>query len=92
MRVGSENVYVGFLQEYLNYISLTYDQIPSVPITSYYGALTYNAVAAFQRLFGIEVNGVADLETWNKIVAVYDDLYNGATTSEGQYPGYVIGE
>ena len=92
LRVGSENVYVGFLQEYLNYISLTYDQIPSVPITSYYGALTYNAVAAFQRLFGIEVNGVADLETWNKIVAVYDDLYNGATTSEGQYPGYVIGE
>lgn len=92
LRVGSENEYVSFLQEYLNYIAMTYDQIPSVPVTGYYGALTYNSVAAFQKLFGIEENGVVNLETWNRIVGVYDDLYSGATTSPGQYPGYVIGE
>ncbi len=92
LRVGSENEFVTFLQEYLDYISMTYDQIPSVPVTGYFGALTYNAVAAFQRVFGIEEDGVVDLETWNRIVEVYDDLYNGATTSPGQFPGYVIGE
>ena len=92
LRVGSENEYVSFLQEYLGYISTTFDQIPSVPVTGYFGALTYNAVAAYQRLFGLEENGVVDLETWNSIVETYDDLYSGATTSPGQYPGYTIGE
>lgn len=92
LRVGSENEYVSFLQEYLSYISKTYDQIPSVPVTGYFGALTYNAVAAFQKLFGLEENGVVNLETWNAIVGTYDDLYSGATTSPGQYPGYTIGE
>ena len=92
LRVGSENEYVSFLQEYLDYISETYEPIPSVPITGYFGALTYNTVAAFQRLFGLEETGVVNLATWNRIVSVYDDLYGGATTSQGQYPGYEVGE
>lgn len=92
LRVGSENEYVSFLQEYLSYIARTYDQIPTVPVTGYFGALTYNAVAAFQKLFGLEENGVVNLETWNAIVGVYDDLFSGATTSPGQFPGYTIGE
>ncbi|MBQ8837049.1 MAG: peptidoglycan-binding protein [Clostridia bacterium] len=92
LRVGSENEYVSFLQEYLNYIALTYNQIPTTPVTGYFGALTYNAVSAFQKLFGLEDNGVVNLETWNKIVSVYDDLFSGATTSPGQFPGFTIGE
>ena len=54
LRVGTENEYVSVLQEYLNYIGKTYTQIPFVPVTGYFGALTYNAVSAFQRLFGLE--------------------------------------
>lgn len=92
LRVGSENEYVTLLQEYLNYIGQTYDQIPSVPVTGYFGALTYNAVAAFQRLFAIEESGTVNLETWNAITEIYEDLYSGNTTSAGQYPGYTIGE
>ncbi len=92
LRVGSENRFVSILQEYLNYISQTYDQIPTVPVTGYFGALTYNAVAAFQRLFAIEESGTVDLETWNAIAEIYEDLYSGNTTSTGQYPGYSIGE
>ena len=92
LRVGSENEYVTLLQEYLNYIGQTYDQIPSVPVTGYFGALTYNAVAAFQRLFAIEESGTVNLETWNAITEIYEDLYSGNTTSPGQYPGYTIGE
>lgn len=91
LRVGSENEYVSLLQEYLNYIANTYDQIPTVPVTGYFGALTYNAVAAFQRLFAIEESGTVDLETWNAITEIYEDLYSGNTTSPGQYPGFDIG-
>ena len=90
LRVGTENEYVTVLQEYLNYIGKTYTQIPYVPVTGYFGALTYNAVSAFQRLFGLEEDGVADVETWNAIAEVYEDLYSGSTTTPGQYPGYTI--
>ncbi|MBQ9133348.1 MAG: peptidoglycan-binding protein [Clostridia bacterium] len=92
LRVGTENEYVSVLQEYLNYIGKTYTQIPFVPVTGYFGALTYNAVSAFQRLFGLEEDGVADVETWNAIIEIYEDLYSGSTTTPGQYPGYTITE
>ena len=90
LRVGTENEYVTVLQEYLNYIGKTYTQIPYVPVTGYFGALTYNAVSAVQRGFGLEEDGVADVETWNAIAEVYEDLYSGSTTTPGQYPGYTI--
>ena len=90
LRVGSENDYVRLLQEYLNYIGRTYTQIPSVPATGYFGALTYNAVEAFQRLFGFDPNGEVDSATWNAIIDTYEDLYNGNQLSPGQYPGYAI--
>lgn len=91
LRVGSENEYVSLLQEYLNYIAKTYDAIPTVPVTGYFGALTYNAVSAFQRYFALEDDGVVDLETWNRIISIYEDLYNGSITSPSQYPGYEVG-
>lgn len=90
LRVGTESEYVTLLQEYLNYIRNTYTQIPMVPVTGYYGAMTFNAVTAFQRLFGLEPDGVTDVETWNAIIDTYEDLYNGATTSPGQFPGYTV--
>ena len=92
LRVGTESEYVTLLQEYLNYIAETYTQLPTVPVTGYFGAMTYNAVSAFQRLFGLEEDGVADVETWNKIIDIYEDLYSGSTTTPGQYPGYTVAE
>lgn len=90
LRVGTENAYVQVLQEYLNYIGQTYTQIPAVPVTGYFGALTYNAVEAFQRLFGLEPTGVVEFSTWDAITNIYEDLYSGNTTSPGQFPGYSI--
>lgn len=92
LRVGTENEFVTLLQEYLNYIAATYTQLPTVPVTGYFGAMTYNAVAAFQRLFGLEADGVADVETWNKIIEIYEDLYSGNSTTPGQFPGYTVAE
>ena len=61
-----------------------------MPATGYFGALTYNAVEAFQRLFGLEPNGEVDSAVWNAIIDTYEDLYNGNRLSPGQYPGYAV--
>lgn len=91
LRVGSENDYVRVLQEYLNYIGQTYTQIPFVPATGYYGALTYNAVVAFQNLFEPnEINGEVNFDTWNTVIRIYEDLYNGNQVSIGQFPGNTV--
>lgn len=92
LRVGTESEYVTLLQEYLNYIAKTYTQIPIIPVTGYFGAMTYNAVTTFQRLFGLEEDGVVDVETWNAVINTYEDLYNGAATTPGQFPGYTVTE
>lgn len=45
---------------------------PTVVPDGIYGPSTMNAVSSFQRRNGISVTGVADQETWDKIVAVYE--------------------
>ena len=90
LRLGSESEVVRLLQEYLNYISQFYPQIPSVTPTGYFGARTQEAVIAFQRLQGLTPNGTVGAATWNEITSLYSDLYLGNRLSEGQYPGYDI--
>ncbi len=92
LRLGSESEVVTLLQEYLNYISAYYPTIPSVTPTGYFGSRTQEAVIAFQRLFGIVPTGTVAAGTWNEISSVYSDLFLGSRLSEGQFPGYNIGE
>lgn len=91
LRLGSELPEVRVLQEYLNYIANTYTEIPKVNVTGYFGSMTQEAVLTFQRLFGLEENGVVGIRTWTEITKVYEDLYNGSNLREGQYPGYELG-
>lgn len=91
LRIGSESEVVRLLQEYLNYISQFFVQIPSVSPTGYFGERTEEAVIAFQRLNGINPNGTVAAETWNAITSLYEDLFLGNRLNEGQYPGYNVG-
>ena len=91
LRYGSDSESVRLLQEYLNFISQYYSEIPSITPTGFFGNVTENAVIAFETLFGFTPNGVVDAELWNKITEVYSDMYIGARLNEGQYPGYDIG-
>ena len=91
LRLGSENEVVRLLQEYLNYISQFFVQIPSVSPTGYFGQRTEEAVIAFQRLNGLEATGTVGAATWNAITSIYNDLFLGNRLNEGQYPGYTIG-
>lgn len=88
---GSEGNDVRVLQEYLNYISETYSEIPRVNVDGIYGNSTAAAVSAFKELF--DIPGTRDrvnAPTWNAIASIYDDLYTGSDVSAGQYPGYDI--
>ncbi len=91
LRLGSESDSVRVLQEYINYIAGFYDEIPTLPVTGYFGQQTEAAVNALQALLGIEQSGTVASVTWNAIAELYSSLYAGTTLGEGQYPGYSIG-
>ena len=83
---GQSNSYVRLLQEYLNVISETYTEIPSVSVDGVFGPATENAVRAFQRTFSLPDTGVVGINTWEAIGDLYEDLVKGGYVSEGQYP------
>ena len=91
LRLGSSSDSVTLLQEYLNFIATAYPEIPTIPVTGYFGTQTQNAVLAFQRLFGIAETGTVAAATWLALTTAYSDLYNGGRLNEGQFPGYNVG-
>ncbi len=90
LRIGAEGDEVRILQEYLNYISGFYTEIPSVSPTGYFGSRTNDAVIAFQNLYGLQPNGIVGPVIWNEITSLYTDLYNGNRLSPDQFPGFNI--
>lgn len=60
------------LQTMLRVLSEDNRRLPTVVPDGIYGPTTMNAVAAFQRLNGIPVTGIADQFTWEKIVEAYE--------------------
>jgi peptidoglycan hydrolase-like protein with peptidoglycan-binding domain len=92
LRIGTTGESVLALQEYLNYISDTYRDIPKITVDGVYGEGTENAVRAFQRQFGLAESGIVSSRLWDYITSVYRDLYDGNSRSVSQYPGYSIEE
>ena len=92
LRLGVSSDSVTLLQEYLNFVATAYPEIPTIPVTGYFGTQTQNAVLAFQRLFGIRPTGTVAAATWLALTTVYSDLYNGSRLNDGQYPGFNVGE
>ncbi|MBQ8915264.1 MAG: peptidoglycan-binding protein [Clostridia bacterium] len=87
VRLGSRGDEVLRIQRYLNLISESYPQIPSLSEDGVFGSATQAAVLAFQSLFGLEPNGTVALTTYNRIAEIYRDLADGALASDGQFPG-----
>lgn len=91
LRRGSDNDSVLLLQQYINAISRSISEIPSVGLTGYFGEQTDRAVRAIQSLYGLEENGIVGALTWGAITSLYNDIVNGTRLSDGQYPGFEIG-
>ena len=60
------------LQTMLRVIAQDDPRLPTVTPDGIYGPTTTNAVASFQRLYGIPSTGVTDQATWDQIVVVYE--------------------
>lgn len=90
--LGTTGEDVRALQEYLNYISNTYTQIPKLTVDGDFGEATERAVIAFNTLFDIPgESSRVTAQTWRALTNIYEDLYIGSFVREGQYPGYTIG-
>lgn len=92
LRRGADSVSVRILQEYLARIAATYSSVPSVTPTGYFGTQTEASVRAFQTTFGLPVTGVVDALVWTAIADLFSDLTASDNISDGQYPGFAIGE
>ena len=90
LRVGSSGSAVEQLQFWLNTLAQYESSIPSVTVDGVYGSGTAGAVRAFQRRYGLSVDGVVGRTTWNKLYEVYNDIANRLLTASlrpGEYPG-----
>ena len=88
--LGTEGEDVLRVQEFLTVIAEVYTEIPVPPQSGTYDAATQNSVRVFQGLFGIEQSGVVGPITWLLMAETYNEIENGKTRSELQFPGGVI--
>ena len=64
------------MQYYLYLMSAYYTEIPVIAFDGIYGTATAEAVRAYQRLFGLAVDGVVGPATWNSIYNQFSTLRN----------------
>lgn len=82
---GSEGPGVYIIQQYLSYIGSVLEGIPPTEPDGIYGPQTEQAVREFQEYFGIDVTGVVNQYTWDRIVLIYRNLRFGNPGSMGQF-------
>lgn len=90
LREGDSGESVRIIQEYLTLIHQTYQNIPAVNNTGYFGPITRQSVTEFQKQFGINPSGIVGAVTWDSIAGVYSDLKYGFDKRPYQNPGYTI--
>jgi len=90
LKEGDTSSYVKIIQEYLTLIHNTYNNIPPVNNTGYFGPITRQSVIEFQKQFGINPTGLVGAVTWDTIAGVYSDLKYGFDKRPYQNPGYTI--
>lgn len=73
---GQRGENVRDLQTYLNYIGEIIPELPTLPVTSFFGDQTEAAVKTFQQLYGLDISGAVGPVTWATIAKEYDYLIN----------------
>jgi len=87
---GDAGTNVRYIQQLLNGISGTYNQIPSVTVDGEFGAATQRAVIRFQQLFGLAADGVVGRNTWNQLNTVYRQSSGDTSITVRPFPGTVL--
>lgn len=86
LRVGSTGPNVVIVQTSLNRISQNYPAIPKIPaVDGIYGSRTEAAVRTFQRVFGLNPDGIVGPATWYELVRLYTGVNSlSELRSQGQ--------
>lgn len=79
-------------QELINIIARGYPQVPTVTVDGIYGPATRDAISVIQTLVGLPASGTIGPLTWEEMAQLSQNIIISSQTSEGQYPGYAIGE
>ena len=90
LKQGSTGSEVEQMQFWLSTLAQYESRIPSVTVDGVYGSGTAAAVRAFQRRYGLTVDGLVGRTTWNKLYEVYNDIANrllSPSLRPGEYPG-----
>ncbi len=92
LQQGSSGEEVLRVQQALNNVSTQYPGIPLVVEDGFYGSATAAAVRAFQRQFGLDVDGIVGVSTWNKLFETSALIDAGEEPGEEMppYPGTVL--
>ena len=91
LRTGSTGSAVEQMQFWLNTLAQYESALPSLAVDGRYGAATASAVRAFQRRYGLTVDGVVGRETWNAIYNEFRSLQSDNGTPNA-YPGTALRE
>ena len=91
LRTGSTGSAVEQMQFWLNTLAQYESAIPSLAVDGRYGAATASAVRAFQRRYGLTVDGVVGRETWNAIYNEFRSIQSDNGTPNA-YPGTALRE
>ena len=75
LRPGSSGTAVRNMQLKLNNTNPVYTAINYQTVDGKYGNNMTNAVRRFQGQFGLTTDGIIGQQTWDKIVAVKNDLF-----------------
>ena len=91
LRTGSTGSAVEQLQFWLNTLAQYESAIPSVTVDGVFGSGTANAVRAFQRKYGLTVDGVVGRATWTEVYDQFRSIQSDNGTPNA-YPGTALRE
>ena len=91
LRTGSTGSAVEQVQFWLNTLAQYESALPSLSVDGRYGAATASAVRAFQRRYGLTVDGMVGRETWNAIYNEFRSIQSDNGTPNA-YPGTALRE
>ena len=89
LRTGSTGSAVEQLQFWLNTLAQYESAIPSVTVDGVFGSGTAAAVRAFQRKYGLTVDGVVGRDTWTELYDQFRSIQSDNGTPNA-YPGTAL--
>lgn len=92
IRIGSTGNDVLEIQEALNVVSVENSTIPVLIEDGIFGTFTQDSVIAFQNAFGLTVDGIVGVNTWNELFKQENIILNGNNASPNfpTYPGTAL--